>query len=674
MIASLIIVLSLAAVWVVGGLAIIELDWLTELWWVLISLAILWGIASGAVAKLLLGWGARRKKMRPKVASPFLLPVAVASVLGSGAAGVSAIYWLTLGAPSEERAPLEKEWDIASLQKLEREPLDRESTAAKATSQEQLVKMSEPRRWEPQDLESVQRYPTVEAPTQVKAGVEFAVQVAMTEDLLAPEVEPDPVNLLLPINRTVWNIEVALSGRGFTFRDGRNADTIRLPSEGDSTWARFYLTANEVGDAVRPLWVTFYYDSRFLHRARRLVNVAPSVDEPSGGIASGAPGIAIEPAAFGALEEGAQPTSFSLVPGPDLTIEIIGDRVRARGKNLALFEDQYKPPKRDELTSYLSVSYARLVSSAGRGVKVVDPQGTVETTRGIGRELYQQFAPDLFKEAFWFQVDRLGDEFDSIQIYSDDPQLPWELMVPFRENGTEERNHLGVEFSISRWHARQDSRAVSSPPPIVDLKELVLVAPRYTPPLPEVEYELDTIKGLNLARRLRVLRGGIDDVRASLSSLPQGIVHFAGHGVVRGGAPGSEYAILLGGEQELSLKQWKGMIALQQTHHPFIFFNACDVGRAARTVGFVNGWAPVMLDAGASGYLGALWPVSDAKAAQFAMHFYRSLATSLAATSEANIMEAVKSARSLFFESGDPTYLAYVYYGDPALTIRTTPP
>jgi len=113
--------------------------------------------------------------------------------------------------------------------------------------------------------------------------------------------------------------------------------------------------------------------------------------------------------------------------------------------------------------------------------------------------------------------------------------------------------------------------------------------------------------------------------------------------MVRGDSPGSEYAILLGGEQELSLKQWKGMIALQQTRHPFIFFNACDVGRAART----------------SGYLSALWPLSDAKAAQFAMRFYRSLATSLAATSEANIMEAVKSARSLFFESGGPTLPTY---------------
>ena len=34
--------------------------------------------------------------------------------------------------------------------------------------------------------------------------------------------------------------------------------------------------------------------------------------------------------------------------------------------------------------------------------------------------------------------------------------------------------------------------------------------------------------------------------------------------------------------------------------------------------------------------------------------------------------DALRYARQLFFETGDPTYLAYVYYGD--VNLRLSPP
>ena len=59
--------------------------------------------------------------------------------------------------------------------------------------------------------------------------------------------------------------------------------------------------------------------------------------------------------------------------------------------------------------------------------------------------------------------------------------------------------------------------------------------------------------------------------------------------------------------------------------HTFFFFNACDVGQAKQTGNFVEGSGPAALSEGASGYIGALWPVNDQVAAKFSVRFYQLL-------------------------------------------------
>lgn len=64
----------------------------------------------------------------------------------------------------------------------------------------------------------------------------------------------------------------------------------------------------------------------------------------------------------------------------------------------------------------------------------------------IGDILYD-IAPDCFKKAYWQLHDVLGDKFQTIQIYSDEPWIPWELMRPVRTNISTTINTQGIPSS-----------------------------------------------------------------------------------------------------------------------------------------------------------------------------------------------------------------------------------
>jgi len=257
----------------------------------------------------------------------------------------------------------------------------------------------------------------------------------------------------------------------------------------------------------------------------------------------------------------------------------------------------------------------------------------------------------------------MGTQFQSIQIYSSNPLLPWELMRPSRANGTEELDFLALEFRIARWHISQRSTQLDRPPPTMPLHELAVIAPQYTGAL-FLPNQASEIQALQLVAGYRRVPGQLTSVQDLFAHVPTGIVHFSGHGVVQEKSQGIfEYAIRLE-DIELDLLTWRGFASQHPHEHPFIFFNACDIGQAHRVANFVSGWAPAMLEAGASGYIGSLWPLGDKGAALFATAFYQRLQQGLN-QGPVTVAEVIREARRLFYTDFDPTFLAYVYYGDP---------
>ncbi len=70
-----------------------------------------------------------------------------------------------------------------------------------------------------------------------------------------------------------------------------------------------------------------------------------------------------------------------------------------------------------------------------------------------------------------------------------------------------------------------------------------------------------------------------------------------------------------------------------------------------------------------AGYIGGLWSLGDEGAARFATSFYNRIRERLEAGEEARLTEVLRATRREFLENGDPTFLAYVFYGNPELVL-----
>lgn len=524
------------------------------------------------------------------------------------------------------------------------------------------------------------RYPTIETPDQVPVGQKFSVQISLTEEKITPEVEisqgtvtkDGQLSMQLPAQpeQDAWDIDVALFAEGFTFR-GANTTTISLPRKGDSTPAIFFLTPKPINapTQVRKLYATLWHKGKFLAKIMRDITVT-SVTSPL-------------PAKSALKQPKAATLPLLQLPSftPDLTVYILHafnpdspdtSLIMINSPALQLTVDKVMMDA--EVSVWLKTNYDRLSKTTARSVErftesaSVKPQKdkNIARLKGFGKEVYQKFAPDAFKNVFWTLKDTLGAEFDSIQIFTNDPILPWELMRPTRADGSDEQDFLGMNFRIARWHVSQSAtQLLESPPDILNLKDLVVIAPQYQGRqiLPHVADELEALQKFSGFRRMPGRFEMLQQLFAS-AAFKEGILHFAGHGYVRTDQAGLiEYTIQLE-DGELDVLTWQGLVSGKREAHPFVFFNACDIGRAHQFANFVEGWAPAILEGGASGYIGGLWPLGDQGAAEFAIHFYQHLLHELE-RGPVVVADILRHTRKQFYENGDPTFMAYVYYGYP---------
>jgi hypothetical protein len=536
--------------------------------------------------------------------------------------------------------------------------------------------LSPPSTPEPQASAGIQvrRYPNLEAPDRVSMGQSFSLQVSLTMEPLSSAAQIQPgygsridtegrLSMTLPArpDGSPWPIDVVLTAADFDIANGRNHTRLDLPADGDSTPGVFELTP-KTARTTGKVSVTFWHNGTYLARATRVIGVDTT---PA-------------PAAHGFVEEAA---SIRAVEKPaDLTVYVHEDRAGDRTVCELTIESPYLQPgsapctPAEELRPWLTAQYDSIAraSESARGVRVrnaaaaMSPEQSMAMLRGIGRELYRRAAGPLFDNAFWKLVDRQrsgGFQFRTIQIYTNNPSLPWELMVPV--HGQRSRDgFLGTEFEIARWHINDEVTSHDRPPQQLDIRQVVAVVPTYSGGM-ALAHQNDEIAAIHQLRGFREVNGQLASIQNLLRDPPDGIVHFAGHGVAEQGAGGVvEYALQLDGAASLDLMSWRGMMHDEVRYHPLYFINACDVGQANRVLNFVDGWAPTVLDGGGSGFIGGLWSLSDKGAAEFAEHFYGGLRDALDRGQSASVAELVARSRREFFDSGDPTFLAYVFYGD----------
>lgn len=538
----------------------------------------------------------------------------------------------------------------------------------------------------------VRRYPNIEAPDRVSPGRQFAVQVSLTMEPLSKgvQVQPGPdaeadregrLTMTLPKrdDGKPWRINVVLTAPDFEIENGRNHATIVLPANGDSTPALFELTAKPSESVLVPARVsaTFWVDGAYLARATRMIGVGAQRPVSASRVApldTEGRGLVAGPATIGTAAK-----------VPDLTVYVQESRAGDRTACQLTIESPFLQPASapctpaEELRPWLSEQYNAILraSQSFRGVKAFAPNApasreqALALLRGVGRELYRRAAGPLFDSAFWKLVDREqegGFQFHTIQIYTNNPSLPWELMVP--SNGNRSRDgFLATEFEVARWHISEEVSTHDKPRQRLALRQVLAIVPTYSGAL-ALPHQNDEIAALQQLKGFQRVEAKLSPIRQLLSDPPEGIVHFAGHGVAAPTAGGTvDYAIQLEGDTTLDLMSWRGLVNDDARHHPLYFLNACDVGQVNRVLNFVDGWAPTVLDSGGSGFIGGLWPLSDQGAAAFATRFYRGMEDALAHGGSASVATLLKNSRQGFFRTGDPTFLAYVFYGNVNLSI-----
>lgn len=272
--------------------------------------------------------------------------------------------------------------------------------------------------------------------------------------------------------------------------------------------------------------------------------------------------------------------------------------------------------------------------------------------RGVA--LFQNLLPEDLRLQIWNLQDRIG----TVQILSDEPWIPWELLKLQGRQGEKvvEGRFMSEAFAMTRWFPGIGRQ------PRLSLKNIALVVPGDSK-LPNAQKERSYI--LSLAddqRRVVEVPATYLDVIETLSRGEHNVWHFTGHGRFDPKDP-NHSAIRLERGQTLLPIDISGEVSNCRLGRPLVFLNACQTGREALSLTGIGGWAKSFIGAGAAGFIGSLWSVDDEVAYKFAMAFYDNL------LSGKPIGEAAKGARESVRELNDPTWLAYTIFADPTAIV-----
>jgi hypothetical protein len=316
-----------------------------------------------------------------------------------------------------------------------------------------------------------------------------------------------------------------------------------------------------------------------------------------------------------------------------------------------------------EFSKRLTGDPAKLVNNLAAELRMIAAGTSLFTTpalvrnrlQNLGAELWTDAVPEAVRRQFWEQADRVR----SLTIISETDILPWELVYPIDKNN-DGGGFLVELFPVLRRVYRQ-SRARWLP-----LSSAAFVVPRNSP-----GNAMDEVWAVR--RRLGagiVDRGVVEDLRQLIRLLDHApsIWHFACHNKFTDST--GSIITMAGGPfrpNDLSLAVQKESLA---NARPLIFLNACRTAGEVAGLMHMMGWANQFMGAGAGAFLGSLWAVKSNSAKAFADAFYQAFISQRLPLGDASL----HARRAIMGDGGDPTWLAYTVYGNPAATIGAEGP
>lgn len=441
-------------------------------------------------------------------------------------------------------------------------------------------------------------------------------------------------------------------------------------AHGSHTEARFALPAPAVaGDReLVPVRANFYLNQRWCGEGQRLLDVRRDATvEPLPAIPL--PGIAPWRNAL-TLDPGAQP--------PDLIVRI--QKGAAQGEylwsclspHLDLPAPAHPADARtafgQDAATFVRLAFAPM---AGRSLSQLD----IAEVCGAGESIYAN-TPRHFRDSYWalWRAARQGGfSFESIQIVTDEPCVPWELMrLSDRARAPDvPPEFLAIRHSVGRWLAGESS-ALSQ---CIRVHKLAVAASDYGKQsgtinrLPWAAEERDLLVKTYHAEPVALKSG---DMLTFLESSSVQAAHLACHGKMSISDPDASLLVMEDSPANLKPKH----VARREvcdglgSQHPLIFLNACEVGGTAASLSLVAGFPAAFLYAGAAALVSPLWAVNDAHAHRIAEEFYQQV---FKAGAGKPLGAVLRDLRARWKEEAHLTFLAYVLYGDPLAQVSYEP-
>ncbi|MHB8766010.1 MAG: CHAT domain-containing protein, partial [Deferrisomatales bacterium] len=318
----------------------------------------------------------------------------------------------------------------------------------------------------------------------------------------------------------------------------------------------------------------------------------------------------------------------------------------------------------EDAATFVRKTFAPLANKPLTRLRLADVEGA-------GEKIYRS-TPPHFRDCYWqlrHAAAKGGFRFDSVQIVTDEPCVPWELM---RMTDGERAPGIAAELlairhCVGRWLAGEssamrqriavDSVAVSASSfeggasvgaklPWAASERQLLVDGYGAAPVPLVSDAL-----------LDFLEGGAAQA-----------VHLACHGKMSITDPDASVLVMEDTPNDLtplSIARSEVCEGLG-VQHPLVFLNACEVGAAAASLSLVAGFPAAFLYSGAAALVSPLWAVNDERARGIAEEFYREV---FVAGGGKPLGAALRDLRARWKQEKHLTYLAYVLYGDPMATV-----
>jgi hypothetical protein len=311
--------------------------------------------------------------------------------------------------------------------------------------------------------------------------------------------------------------------------------------------------------------------------------------------------------------------------------------------------------------SYVRELFAH-IENDWRGAQ--DAEDFTQKLRAYGGQLFDELVPEPIRKILWDNRDRIR----TIQVKSEDPLIPWELVHLKNPNGKFPREERFLaNMGLIRW---MDGAAIAPRQVTVGAGRIRVLAPAYPP---ESEWGLtETAEELKFLERKFGAKAVAPSVSAVLDLIKRpgkfDLLHFAGHGLAKSDdIANAEIVVDVRrddtGWQPVTVSSTTveqfGDLRRPNGNRPLVFLNACQVGRAGYQLTGIGGFAQAFLRSGAGVFVSTLWSVGDEPARAFSEHFYSELANGH------TIAEATVEARRQSRAAGDPSWLAYVVYGRP---------